>query len=158
MSRSRWALVRRVSPLALLTIGVVAVGLLLAARLVAVRVVVVHPPLGDVSGTVGTVWDVSLGVATFGSFALAVSNYRRPRDNDTEDQTIVSGDNNDVDEQNQMVVSGDNNDVTVNIDAESVGTLLDKSGTSGDDTPDEMDEGTATDARSEVDDSSTEKP
>ncbi len=70
----------------------------------------------------------------------------------------MSGDNNEVDGQNQMVVSGDNNDVTVSIDTESVGTLLDKSGASGDGTSDETDEGITTDARSEVDDSSTEKP
>ena len=70
----------------------------------------------------------------------------------------MSGDNNDVDEQNQMVVSGDNNDVTVSIDTESVGTLLDKSSASEDGTSDETDEGITTDARSEVDDSSTEKP
>ena len=70
----------------------------------------------------------------------------------------MSGENNDVDEQNQMVVSGDNNDVTVSIDTESVGTLLDKSSASEDGTSDETDEGITTDARSEVDDSSTEKP
>jgi len=157
MGRSWRERVRQLSPLVLVTVGVVAVGLLLVPHLVVVRLVFVRPPVGDVSGVVGNTWDVSLAVATFGSFLLAIFNYYRPPD-DEQSQPMVSGDNNDVDEQSQMLVSGNDNDITINVGIERTDLLSEESDTPRDHGSDGMDEVGVGDTRAESDDDPIDEP
>jgi len=64
----------------LVLLGIGGLLLLSLSFVVEVRIVVESPALGDVTGIVQLLWNVILGIATLGSFALAVYNYQQDTD------------------------------------------------------------------------------
>lgn len=90
---------RQFSSRTLLVVGFVAVVLLATSFLVEVRIIVTDPNYGDVTQVLRASWQVLLGVATLGSFLLAVLNARAD-DVSTESPARafeIKGENHDID-------------------------------------------------------------
>lgn len=86
------------SPSALITLGTVGLILLILSFIVEIRIIFEYPAYGDVTGVVRALWSLILGIATLGSFALAVHNYRRDDDSGgPSTQFSVRGRNHDID-------------------------------------------------------------
>lgn len=86
------------SPSVLITLGTVGLILLILSFIVEVRIIFEYPAYGDITGVVRGFWSLILGIATLGSFALAVQNYRR--DDDSRGPSThfsVRGRNHDID-------------------------------------------------------------
>lgn len=82
----------------LLVLGATGSILLILSFIIEIRIIFENPPFGDVTGFLGGVWSLLLAVATLGSFALAVHNYRRDDDPSGPSMEFrVSGRRNDVD-------------------------------------------------------------
>lgn len=86
------------SPSALITFGAVGLSLLILGFIIEVRIIFEHPAYGDVTGIVQGLWRLILGIATLGSFSLAVHNYRRDDDSTgPSTQFSVRGRDHDID-------------------------------------------------------------
>lgn len=86
------------SPSVLITLGTVGLILFILSLVVEVRIIFEYPAYGDVTGVVRGLWSLILGIATLGSFALAVHNYRRDDDSSgPPTQFSVRGRNHDID-------------------------------------------------------------
>ena len=68
------------SPTALTTLGTAGLVLLILSFIVEVRIIFEYPAYGDITGVVRGLWSLILGIATLGSFALAIHSYRRDDD------------------------------------------------------------------------------
>lgn len=68
---------RKLSPRTLVLAGSIGIALLTLSVFVEVRIVVVTPDFGEVTGLVHFVWQISIGLATIGSFLFAIDNARR---------------------------------------------------------------------------------
>jgi len=86
------------SPTTLLALGIGGVILLVIGLVIEVRIIVENPAYGDVTDVVRGIWNLSIALATLGSFVLAVYNYRRDDDTDgPPTQFSVRGENHDID-------------------------------------------------------------
>ncbi|MFD1572214.1 hypothetical protein [Halorubrum laminariae] len=82
----------------LLALGATGLLLLILSFIIEVQIIFENPPFGDVTGFLGGIWSLLLAIATLGSFALAVHNYRHDDDpSGPSMQFSVRGRNNDVD-------------------------------------------------------------
>jgi len=90
---------RRYSSRTFALLGGVGLLLLFASVLIEVRIVVDRPHLGDVSAVLGAIWQLSIGLATLGSFLLA--GYNHVRSGGPSDGTVraleIRGRNHDID-------------------------------------------------------------
>lgn len=86
------------SPSVLITLGTVGLILLILSFIVEVRIIFEYPAFGDITGVVRVLWNLILAIATLGSFALAVHNYRRDDDSSGPSTRFsVRGRNHDID-------------------------------------------------------------
>jgi len=88
----------RSSPLFFGILGLIALLFLVLSYLIKVRIILESPAYGDVTGVVGAVWSICLGIATIGSFMLAIHNFRRGTDSDGPATDFsIEGENHDID-------------------------------------------------------------
>lgn len=86
------------SPSVFIILGTVGLILFTLSLIVEVRIIFEYPAYGDVTGVVRGLWRLILGIATLGSFALAIHNYRRDDDSSgPPTQFSVRGRNHDID-------------------------------------------------------------
>lgn len=66
----------RSSPFFFVILGILGVLILVLSHFIEIRIILESPAYGDITGVVGTIWSLLLGVATLGSFALGAHNFR----------------------------------------------------------------------------------
>lgn len=98
MSSSGLSRLSQISPRKLGVIGVIGATFLVVGFVMDVRIIIETPPLGDVTGTFELLWNLIIGMATIGSFLLAINNRRTERgeDNGTPTELKIEGENHDI--------------------------------------------------------------
>lgn len=86
------------SPTVLVASGVAGLILLVATAVIEIRIIVEQPALGDVTTLVEAAVRVGLGVATLGSFLLALNNYlsEAPETGGPERTIVIQGRDHDI--------------------------------------------------------------
>jgi hypothetical protein len=106
----RW--VRNLSPTLLLLGGVLTALLLVVSHtLIDVRIVVLRPNVGTVTSLVTGLWEATLGIATLGSFGLAVWNHISDSGHDSGPTQEIS-----ISENDEVIVNAGTGESTVTAD------------------------------------------
>lgn len=90
---------RQFSPRTLALAGSIGVALLAVSFLVELRIVLLRPYYGEITGLVRAAWQIAAGLATIGSFLLAIYNARRkePSPEGPARHFEIKGENHDID-------------------------------------------------------------